>query len=354
MDGIKVELHRDYRYTIDVENGVLEELDKYNQTFFRYEKAVIITDANVAPLYLRNVSKQISQAGCKVHEIVIPAGESSKSLAKAEEIYHHFSEYNVTRSDLVVALGGGVVGDLAGFCASTYLRGVDFIQVPTTLLAQVDSSVGGKVGVNLSKGKNLVGSFYQPQAVIVDPSVIKTLPKRNFNEGMAEVIKYGCIFDEGLFSRIYHDDGSRAAGNLDEIIHRCCSIKKEVTEKDEREGGLRKILNFGHTLGHVLEAYFNYQKYSHGEAVAIGMYHITVKSEKKGISQIGTAEKIKNILIKNDLPYTMPYLEQDKVEEILFRDKKFSGDKITLVLLKEIGEAVLVKMDKNQLIEFII
>ena len=354
MEGIKVELHRDYRYTIDVENGVLEELEKYNDTFFRYEKAVIITDANVAPLYLKHISKQISQAGCKVHELVIAPGEHSKSLAKAEEIYHHFSEYNMTRSDLVVALGGGVVGDLAGFCASTYLRGIDFIQVPTTLLAQVDSSVGGKVGVNLSKGKNLVGSFYQPQAVIVDPNVIKTLPKRNFSEGMAEVIKYGCIYDKDLFNRIYYDRENEIKNGLAEIIHRCCAIKKEVTEEDEREGGLRKILNFGHTIGHVLEAYFNYQKFSHGEAVAIGMSHITVKSEKKGITKKGTADKIKSILEKNDLPYTMPYLEQDKVEEILFRDKKFSGDKITLVLLKEIGEAVLVKMDRNQLIEFII
>ncbi|MBF7096436.1 3-dehydroquinate synthase [Alkalibacter mobilis] len=354
VEGINVEVHRDYKYTIDVSKGILDKLERYRNLFFRYEKVVIITDENVAPLYLKKVERQIEKFGCKTQEIIIPPGESSKSLSMAEEIYHHFSEYNLTRSDAVIALGGGVVGDLAGFCASTYLRGVDFIQIPTTLLAQVDSSIGGKVGVNLTKGKNLVGSFYQPKSVIVDPRSLKTLKDRIFNDGMAEVIKYGCIYDKTLFNKLYQSTAEELTKDLENTIATCCSIKKEVIEEDERETGLRKILNFGHTLGHVLETYFNYQKYTHGEAVAIGMYHITVKSEKKGITKYGTSDKIKEILIKNGLPYTMPYLEQEKIEEILFRDKKFSGDKITLVLLKEIGESVLYSMDKNQLVEFII
>lgn len=354
MGNIMVDIHRDYKYAIEVENGLLDDLDRYRNLFFRYEKAVLITDENVAPHYLRQVEKQIDKAGCKTHAIILPPGEGTKSLEKAEEIYHHFSEYNLSRGDLVVALGGGVVGDLTGFCASTYLRGVDFIQIPTTLLAQVDSSVGGKVGVNLSKGKNLVGSFYQPKAVIVDPLTLKTLNKRVFCDGMAEVIKYGCIQDKGLFDRLMMGSVQAPPEEIDEIIESCCTIKRNVIQEDERETGLRRILNFGHTLGHVLETYFNYQKYSHGEAVAIGMYHITTKSESRGITKEGTSEKLKELLLAYDLPVTMPYLEQERVEEILFRDKKFSGNKITLILLKDIGETVMVSMDKNQLVEFIV
>lgn len=354
MGSIIVDIHREEKYAIDVENGLLEKLERFSNLFFRYERAILISDENVAPLYLKQVERQISKMGCKTHAIILTPGEGTKSLSKAEEIYYHFSEYNVTRSDVVVALGGGVVGDLAGFCASTYLRGVDFIQIPTSLLAQVDSSIGGKVGVNLSKGKNLVGSFYQPKAVIIDPWTLKTLEKRVFNDGMAEVIKYGCIQDPHLFQQLIPAAKEAMPSDWADIVRTCCSIKRDVIQEDERESGLRRILNFGHTLGHLLETYFNYQKYTHGEAVAIGMAHITAKSEKRGITKEGTTQKLKELLLKYDLPTSMPSLDSERVEEILFRDKKFSGNKITLVLLKDIGEAVLVSMDKNQLVEFVV
>ncbi|NTW73142.1 MAG: 3-dehydroquinate synthase, partial [Eubacteriaceae bacterium] len=200
----------------------------------------------------------------------------------------------------------------------------------------------------------LVGSFYQPRLVLTDPGVLKTLPERIFSDGMAEVIKYGCIYDASLFDQLLSLDKENLEEDLEGIIETCARIKKEVTEKDEMESGLRKILNFGHTLGHVIETYFNYQKYSHGEAVAIGMHYITQQSERKGITREGTADKIRDILIKYNLPYKMPDLEKNKVLEILARDKKFSGDKISLVLLKSIGQVTLVGFDKNQLTEFIL
>lgn len=353
MGSITVEIRRDYKYAIDVEYGSLDHLDRYRTLFFRYEKAVIITDEKVASYYLKSVERQIDKVGCKVHTILLPPGEGTKTLGKAEEIFHLLSEYNITRGDLIVALGGGVVGDLAGFCASTYLRGLDFIQIPTSLLAQVDSSIGGKVGVNLSKGKNLVGSFYQPKAVIVDPRTLETLDKRVFGDGMAEVIKYGCIQDPALFQRLSDLMDPPGSSAMTQVVETCCTIKRNVIQKDERETGLRRILNFGHTLGHVVETYFNYQTYTHGEAVAMGMAHITMKSELKGITRPGTTEKLKDVLKKYELPYTLPPMELHRVEEILLRDKKFSGSKITLILLKDLGEAVQVSMDKNQLMEFL-
>ena len=250
MGNIVVEIHRDDKYAIDVEYGLLDHLDRYRNLFFRYEKAVLVTDENVASLYLKSVERQIAKVGCKVHAIVLPPGEGTKSLQKAEEIFHLLSEYNITRGDVIVALGGGVVGDLAGFCASTYMRGLDFIQMPTSLLAQVDSSIGGKVGVNLSKGKNLVGSFYQPKAVLIDPRTLETLNNRVFGDGMAEVVKYGCIQDRGLFQRLSDLKEGREAKEMASIVETCCTIKRNVIQEDERETGLRRILNFGHTLGH--------------------------------------------------------------------------------------------------------
>ncbi|HCX65571.1 MAG TPA: 3-dehydroquinate synthase [Eubacteriaceae bacterium] len=353
MHKIHVSVKREQSYDIAIEQGITKNLRNFKEVFFKYEKVIVISDTNVAKRYAKEIVRQIERFGCKVHDIIIETGEHSKDMDHAKDIFYHLSEFGVTRSDLIVALGGGVVGDLAGFCASTYLRGVDFIQMPTTLLAQVDSSIGGKVGINLSKGKNLVGSFYQPKLVAVDPDVLQTLPKRVYNDGMAEVIKYGCIYDASLFYEISQSSERSDDEKMQWIISRCCEIKAEVIQKDELEGGLRKVLNFGHTIGHVIETYFNYEEYTHGEAVAIGMYYITLKSEKKGITKAGTAAKIKEILEKNELPYQMPHLEEERVHNILFRDKKFSGDKITLVLLKEIGETVFVKMDKKQLLEFI-
>lgn len=355
MKKLNVFTKREHLYNIFVSKGLLDKLDEFSHLFFNYKRVIIITDKNVAEHYLKHVQKQIVHLGCKTHEIIIEPGEKSKSLSDAEEIYHHLVEYNITRSDCIIALGGGVVGDLSGYCASTFLRGIDFMQIPTTLLAQVDSSIGGKVGINLSKGKNLIGSFYQPKAVLIDPNVLITLEDKYFNDGMAEVIKYGCIYDKELFQKLSTIPSKEELMNeIEDIIFTCCNIKKEVVEEDEREKRMRRILNFGHTLGHVIEAYYNYKDYSHGEAVAIGMYQITLMSEKRGITLNGTAEKIKEILTKYHLHYKMPTIKKEELLKILYKDKKFDGDKLNLVLLKQIGETEIIKVNKEKIEEYLI
>lgn len=353
MREINVLVTRNHSYPINIKEGLLGELNQYQDFFFKYDKAVIITDKNVASHYLKSLEKVVSKMGCKTHEIIIEPGEKSKTIEKAQEIYHSLIEYNVTRGDLLIALGGGVVGDLVGYCASTFLRGIDFIQIPTSLLAQVDSSVGGKVGINFDKGKNIIGSFYQPKMVIIDPYTLKTLPSRNIAEGMAEIIKYSCIYDESLCQQLTIVDKEVIFENIGEIIEKCCIIKKNIVEKDEMESGLRRVLNFGHTIGHVIEAYYNYEKYSHGEGVAVGMHYMAEVGEKKGITKVGTKERIKILLEKYDLPTQHPDLNKDEAYKIMLKDKKFDGNKIHLVFLKEIGETIIIAVDKHQLSQYI-
>lgn len=353
MRELNVEVARNYDYTIFIEKNLLNNFEQFKDFFFKYEKAVIITDSNVAPLYLKHVEKNINKLGCKTQEIIIEAGEKSKSFEESQKIYQHLLEYNITRGDLLIALGGGVVGDLTGFCAATYMRGIDFIQIPTTLLAQVDSSIGGKVGINFYKGKNLIGSFYQPKMVLIDTETLKTLASEIFSEGMAEVIKYGCIYDNQLFQKLEYMETHEIMENIDEIIERCCKIKKFVVEKDEMEKGLRRILNFGHTMGHVIETYYNYEKYYHGESVAIGMAYMADIGEKKGITKSGTKDSVINLLEKFNLPTELPNLNKELVFTIISKDKKFEGNKIHLIFLKEIGVSTVITVDKHQLSEYI-
>jgi 3-dehydroquinate synthase len=270
----------------------------------------------------------------------------------AEQIYHELASYNITRADLIVTLGGGVVGDLGGFCAATFLRGVKFIQIPTSLLAQVDSSVGGKVGINLPQGKNLVGSFYQPEAVLIDPETLDTLSDRYFADGMAEVIKYGCISSSRLFIQLAAFESKKdLIDNIEQVIYKCCDLKRRVVEKDELEGGHRRILNFGHTIGHVIEAYYNYEKYSHGEGVAIGMYHVTKKSVDEGITDEETLDNLKSILIKYNLPYEMPDIPKKDIKEIVMNDKKMEKEILHMVVITKIGRAKMVKVHKKNVLE---
>ena len=241
-----------------------------------------------------------------------------------------------------IALGGGVVGDISGFAASTFLRGIKFIQIPTTLLAQVDSSVGGKVAVNLDGGKNLVGSFYQPKAVLIDPDMLSTLSERIFNDGMAEVIKYALIWDKELFSELEKD-----TLDIEKIIYTCVDIKRQVVEEDEFDTGKRMILNFGHTYGHVVESAYNYETYTHGEGVAIGMARITERTEKMGITKVGTYDKIVSILKKYDLCFDDYSIDKETAANIMLRDKKSAGGSINYIVLKEIGTCDIMKMDRE-------
>lgn len=333
----------DRSYPIVIKNGVLNRIDKEIKSVFNGNKVFIITDNNVNQYYGEIVSSKLKNIGYEVFILSLTPGEETKNFNILPSIYNALLEFNLTRKDLIVALGGGVIGDLAGFVSSTYLRGVDFVQIPTSLLSQVDSSVGGKVAVDLEKGKNLVGSFYHPKKVIIDPLVLNTLEDRFFNDGMAEVIKYGCIKDGNFFEFLSNlENKEKVVNNLETIIHRCCDIKRQVVENDEKDLGERMLLNFGHTLGHAIEQYYNYSKYSHGEAVAIGMYQITKISEAKLITKQGTSEIIKEILIKYNLPYAMDIKVEDVLDTINL-DKKKLGKTLNVIILSDIGKSEIYK-----------
>lgn len=324
-------------YDIIIKKGIIDNVGEY----ISCENAFIITDENVDKHYGERVARSLTG---NVKKLVLSAGEGTKSLERLKEIYDFLLSFKITRSDVVIALGGGVIGDVAGFAAATVLRGVPFVQVPTSLLAQVDSSVGGKVAVNSECGKNLIGAFYQPKTVLIDTDCLKTLDKRFLADGMAEVIKYGCIRDEELFEVLENEDIS---DRTEEIIQKCCDIKRRVVENDELDTGERMILNFGHTLGHAVENRYKYEKYTHGEAVAIGMYNISLIGEKKGITPEGTAQRIKTVLIKYGLPYMLDTdvrLLRDAVE----LDKKSQSGDINIIFLERIGNAVIRKMPKNE------
>ena len=329
-------------YPIIIEDNLLDRIDEEIQKVFKGNKVFILTDENVNKFYGDRISSKLLEAGYDVRSLALPAGEETKSFFTLPEVYNALLDFNLTRSDLIITLGGGVIGDLGGFVASTYLRGVSFVQVPTSLLAQVDSSVGGKVAVDLEKGKNLVGSFYHPKLVLIDPLVLKTLEKRFLIDGMAEVIKYGCIKDNTLFEYLNDTEVIEVINNIGTIIHRCCDIKREVVEKDEKDTGERMLLNFGHTIGHAIEQYYNYSKYTHGEAVAIGMYNISLISEERGITEEGTSKKIKNILEKYNLPYDMD-IDIENILDTMNLDKKKLGKKLNVILLKKIGESEIYK-----------
>lgn len=323
----------DKSYDILIQKGIIERVGDYIES----KKVAVITDENIDKFYGEKVVRSVKG---EVRKFVLPAGEETKSFEKLQTVYNFLLDFKITRTDMIVALGGGVIGDLTGFAAATVLRGVPFVQIPTSLLSQVDSSVGGKVAVNSEYGKNLIGAFYQPKIVLIDTDCLKTLDKRFWADGMAEVIKYGCIRDENLFEVLARDDIS---DEIDEIIERCCDIKREVVEADEFDTGERMILNFGHTIAHAVENYYNYEKYTHGEAVAIGMYNVSLIGEKKGVTPLGTAEKIKQVLIKYNLPYELD-VDTKYLIDAMTLDKKTQSSDINLIFLDRIGNAVINKM----------
>lgn len=331
-------------YQIFIERGILKNIGEKIKEIYHGNKIAIITDENVDGFYGEIIEQQLEKEGFSLVKIAMKPGEKTKTMESLQFLYDKLLDFGINRGSLIIALGGGVIGDLSGFCAATLMRGISYIQIPTSLLAQIDSSIGGKVAVNHQKGKNLIGSFYHPKAVFIDPDVLFTLDKRHFCDGMGEVIKYGLIKDKELYEMLVklegYDDFMRHA---DEIIYRCCSIKRDVVEKDDRDMNLRMILNFGHTLGHAIEKVKNYEGITHGEAIAVGMYNITLASEKMGITSIGTSEKIKHILEKFQLPYL---LDEDRgdIERAILMDKKNMNDKISLIFIPDIGESIIRKI----------
>lgn len=328
-------------YDIIIENGSFAYLKKYSEKFTFGKKVFAVTDENVNKYYGEKIDDMFKDSDYT--KIVLPSGETTKSLTYLKLLYSELAAFEMSRSDCIIAFGGGVVGDLTGFAAATFLRGIKFIQIPTTLLSQVDSSVGGKVAIDLEEGKNLVGSFYPPCLVIIDPLLLKTLSKRVFNDGMAEVIKYGAIRDEKLFDMIC--DG--ADKHIEQIICACVKIKKQVVENDEFDTGERMILNFGHTFGHAVEKLYNYITYTHGEAVAIGMLRITEKSEKMGFTEPGTSARLKKALEQYDLLFEDFTFDSDAADKIIMLDKKGSKDTIKYVMIKKIGDVVIKEFPKS-------
>ena len=338
-------------YNIEIARGLLSQVGERCKALLpKAARLYLVTDSNVAPLYQEQVEKSLTGAGFLVKTKVVPAGESSKNAGQLTELWEDMMVFGLTRTDAVIALGGGVVGDLAGFAAATMLRGVDYIQIPTTLLAQVDSSVGGKVAVDLVAGKNLAGAFYQPKLVLMDPETLTTLPDRVFADGMAEVIKYGCIWDEALFAKLERL-GSRAAvmREITDITTACCDIKRQVVEQDELDLGIRMILNFGHTLGHVYEKAYHYETYTHGEAVAAGMVAAAKLGQKLDHTPAGTEERIAALLAAFGLP-TAIEAERTVCETVLGLDKKNQGKTIHFIFLERLGKALPVAMDRAALL----
>jgi 3-dehydroquinate synthase len=343
-------------YDIQIGPGLLARLGSECRRLKLGRRCAIVSDTNVAPLYARTAGKSLVHAGFQPALISVPAGETAKSLKTVQACYDQLAAQRLERNSFILALGGGVVGDLAGFVAATYLRGIEFVQAPTTLLAQVDSSVGGKVGVNLKAGKNLVGSFYQPRLVLCDLDPLETLPMRELRAGLSEVIKYGIIYDAALFARLERDLArllERDPKTLAAVIGRCCEIKAEVVRQDEREGGLRAILNFGHTVGHALEAISHYGKYLHGEAIAVGQVAAARLSARTlGLPQEDVT-RITALLARTGLPtdlnLTRPTLR--KILAAMKLDKKVSGGEVKFVLAKRIGKVLFGRTVPGPLVE---
>ncbi len=338
-------------YNIIIEQGLLERAGELcKETLPRARKLALVTDANVAPLYARQVQDALEGAGFAVQVTVLPAGEHTKCVDNLSLLWEQFMSFGLTRTDAVVALGGGVIGDLAGFAAATALRGVDFVQIPTTLLAQVDSSVGGKVAIDLMAGKNLAGAFWQPRLVLMDPDVLNSLDDKTFSDGMAEVIKYGCIRDGKFFSFLEkHPSRREVMEEIEYVLYTCCNLKREVVVEDERDTGARMLLNFGHTLGHAYELAGNYQVWTHGQAVAAGMVKAARLGHALGVTGEGMDARISALLEQFNLPVLIDCTHEQYAHAVGL-DKKGSGSDISLILLEEIGRAVVRKMPKEEVL----
>ena len=336
-------------YEILISSGILNKVGELVRGVSKAKKAMILSDSNVMPLYGEKVKNSLEASGFEVFSFAFSAGEASKTLDTVSEMIKALCQAQMTRSDIVVALGGGVTGDMAGFASAIYLRGIDFVQIPTTLLSQVDSSVGGKTGCDLAFGKNLVGAFHNPRLVIIDPDTLKTLPDRYKNDGMGEIIKCGCIRSKSLFEKL--ENCNSFDDILTDAVYECVDIKRTIVENDFTEKGERMLLNFGHTLAHAIEKHYDFKGIAHGEAVGIGMLEITRASEKTLDTCEGCADRIENLLKKFGLP-TSCDVKAEKLTDIMLHDKKRRGNTLNLVLLKTIGESFVKALPTEEIAAF--
>lgn len=328
-------------YPIHIGSGLMTDASLYQQ-HLKGRLTAVVTNETVAPLYAQQVVKTLEGLGQQVRLIVLPDGEAHKNWQTLQLIFDGLLESAADRKTTLVALGGGVIGDMTGFAAACYMRGVRFIQVPTTLLSQVDSSVGGKTGINHPLGKNMVGAFYQPAAVIADLDTLKTLPARELAAGLAEVIKHGAIADADFLDWIESTADALNACDLQAMEHavrRSCEIKSAVVAQDEKEGGLRAILNFGHTFGHAIEAGLGYGQWLHGEAVGCGMVLAADLSERMGLLSNAQVQRLQQLISKLNLPVQPPHLGVERYMDLMSVDKKAEGGEIRYILLDGLGRA---------------
>lgn len=343
----KIRVNASTSYDILIGSGLLPQAGALFRENFPPCKVALVSDSNVMPLYGPAVDASLRSAGFAVYTYTFAAGESSKTLNTAAGLLGFFSESGLDRGDIAVALGGGVCGDLTGFAASIYLRGIRYVQIPTSLLAAVDSSVGGKTGVDLAAGKNLAGSFWQPALVVCDTTAFDTLPSHYLADGLAEVVKYGVIADRALFDRLKKEPVAKV---FDQVVAACVSIKRDIVQRDEFDRGERQLLNFGHTIGHAVEKLSGYT-ISHGHAVAMGMACMARAADALGLSEPPCAGEIAGLLRVLNLPAKCPF-PAEAVAHAALRDKKVKGSAITLVIPKRIGEAVLHRLPVSELEAF--
>ena len=326
----------DRGYDILIGSGLLDSLGRLIADVCTPSKAVVLTDDHIWSLYGDRLTAALGDLPHRV--LVLPHGEQTKCAEVYAQALSFCAQNQLTRTDMLIAFGGGVIGDLGGFVAATYMRGIDFVQVPTTLLAQVDSSVGGKTAIDLPEGKNLVGAFWQPVLVVADLDLLQTLPSREQAGGMAEVIKYGAIFDSALFAKLEaHPTWETLTPILDEIVYACCDWKRQVVERDERDTGDRMLLNFGHTFGHAIEAHGRYTDYIHGEGVALGMVLAAKAGIRLGVTPVGTDDRLESLCDSFGLPMTDRFPAAALTAHLAL-DKKRAGSALRLVLLRAIGE----------------
>lgn len=334
----------DNSYPLVVGTGLLNSVGELLTPHTKSNKVLIVSDAFVKTRYMPVVLECLKDVGLDVSTIEVPVGEESKSLAQFSRIQDGLVEHHLDRGSMIIALGGGVIGDLAGFAAAVYMRGIPYVQIPTTLQAQVDASVGGKTAINHPKGKNLIGAFHQPKLVVIDVDTLKTLPQRDIRAGLIEVIKMGVIRDEPLFERV--EENLDVILNLDdttliEIISQACVNKAEIVAKDEKESGLRMVLNYGHTFGHALEALTHYNRYRHGEAVSIGMNCAARLATNLRMFSETDFQRQQTLLKRAKLPITLPSdLTPEALCDAMYLDKKTLGGQLRLILPTRIGEVV--------------
>ncbi len=353
MQTITIPVNTGRPYEIKLGQGLLPHAGELIREVHKGTRALVVSDSNVSNLYAKTVSDSLIKAGYRVVSVLtFPAGEQHKRLETVTHIYKALARGQFDRSDVIVALGGGVTGDIAGYAAATWMRGIAFVQIPTSLLAQVDSSIGGKTGVDIPEGKNLVGAFWQPIRVIADIDTLSTLPKEYVTDGMGEVVKAACIRDAELYALLEKDQAFSPA-LLMEIVRRSMMVKCRVVENDEHENGERKLLNFGHTLGHALEKHLQYTGISHGCAVAVGMAAITAASERAGLTKAGTTARLRALLRKFDLPIEGPASVSEYLDAVKL-DKKCAAGSVDLVLLRDIGEAFCHRVALTDLNDFVL